>query len=145
MPSSNIERFDEITAQLFSTLYQSFPAPVFLAAGNFVSPATQYSKVRGYDVASDEAEFWAACVIWLQEAGYIRYESHESLTASFWEVVLSPKGLEVLNSIPDSLSGKDTIGDQLVDAARTGATDLLKEGVKTALAKGVMLMGSAFS
>ena len=145
MPSSNIERFDEITAQLFSTLYQSFPVPVFLAAGNFVSPATQYHQAIGGDAPSDEATFWVACVIWLQEAGYIRYKSHHHPSASFREAVLSAKGLEVLKSIPDSLSGKDTIGDQLVDAARTGATDLLKEGVKTALAKGAMLMGAAFS
>ncbi|MCG9095313.1 hypothetical protein [Laribacter hongkongensis] len=145
MPSSNIERFDEITAQLFSTLYQSFPVPIVLAAGKFVSPATQYHKAIGSDAPSEEAKFWVACVIWLQEAGYIRYKSHHHQSACFLEAVLSPKGLEVLKSIPDSLSGKDTIGDQLVDAARTGATDLLKEGVKTALAKGAMLMGAAFS
>lgn len=50
MPSSNIERSDEITAKVFSVLYEEFPVPTNLFAETYVSPATCCSEFLGCDV-----------------------------------------------------------------------------------------------
>lgn len=145
MPSSNIERFDEITAKVFSVLYEEFPVPTNLFAEAHVSPATCYSEFLGCDVPSTEAEFFVASVTWLGDAGYLRCKEQPAGTAAFIGAVLTTKGLEVLKTIPDSLNGKKTIGEQLVAAAKSGATAALKDGVKAALAKGAVMLGAALS
>ena len=143
--SSNIERFDEITAQILGRLYQEFPLPVYLPAADFVSSATCYCDAICGDTPSPEARFFEACVVWLGETGYLRYKEHLYQLAGFRDAVLTAKGLEVLKAIPDSLGGKQTIGEQLVSAAKAGATDLLKEGVKAALAQGAAMLGTVWN
>ncbi len=139
MTTSNIERFDEIAAQVLGRLYQEFPLPVYLAAADFVSTATCYCEATCGDVPSPDARFFESSVLWLGEAGYLRYAEHQYQLASFRDVVLTAKALEVLKAIPESLTGH-TLGERLADGAKTGGKELALEAIRQVFAYSVRIL-----
>lgn len=139
MTISNIERFDEITAQVLGRLYEEFPLPIYLPAADFITSATCYCDAVCADVPSPDARFFEASVVWLGDTGYLRYEEHMRQVAGFRDIVLTARGLEVLKSIPESLSGQ-TLGERLVAGAKTGGKELALEALRQTLAFGSRLL-----
>lgn len=137
MTSSNIERFDEITGKVLGTLYESFPVPVTLHAEKFVEPATYYHEKSGMDLPSQEAEFFVACVRWLADADYLRINGGDYLVV--YEAVLTAKGLETLKAVPRSLDDSASIGEQLIEAAKSGVAGQVRELSNNALKRGFAL------
>ncbi|AXM95601.1 hypothetical protein ACU5P1_16915 [Pseudomonas plecoglossicida] len=134
MAVSNIEMFDEITGKLFAKLYLQFPLPTYLTAEDFVSNATQFDERQGMEVPTKEAEFFFATGKWLMDAGYLTAKPHPF--THFTEAVLTAKGLEVLKAVPDSVSSKDSIGEQLSGLAKEQGREATKGLVTEALALG---------
>lgn len=137
MTTSNIERFDEITGKVLGKLYQEFPVPVSLSADKFVEPATRYCEHLCADVPSKEAEFFIACILWLAAADYLRLKEQGYGVAR--EVVLTAKGLEALKAVPKSLDGSESIGEQLVEAAKSGMSDQVRDLTNNFLKRGYAL------
>ncbi|MDH4763425.1 hypothetical protein OMP44_11005 [Pseudomonas sp. CBMAI 2609] len=138
--ATNIECFDLLTGRIFADLYDDFPVARVLTAEIYCSYLLGIDPENPIEAVMDDQgkaiEFYFATVEWLEVAGYIRHR-HEN---SDWsETVLTAKGLESLKSVPDSLAGKESLGSQLIDAARDGATTRLKDLASSVIGVGVQL------
>lgn len=139
MALSNIERFDEITGEVFAKLYLNFPVPCLLRVADYVANATVFNEHLSTDVPSKEAEFFFSCIRWLESAGYIAAKAENEFFVA--EVVLTSKGLEVLRAMPSSLQGKASIGERLGDTAAKGGKEIARMLVSEALALGTRIVG----
>ena len=139
MALSNIERFDEIAGEVFAKLYLNFPVPCLLRAADYTLSSTVFNEHLGADVPSQEAEFFFACIRWLESAGYITAKAENGFYVA--EVVLTSKWLEVLRAMPSSLQGKVSIGERLGDAAAKGGKEIARMLVSEALALGTRIVG----
>ncbi len=148
MSNSNIERFDEITGKIFAHLYQSFPVPVFLGTqlvGITISSTVTmpysgapYGGIHDLDEAERETvNFFVHSAKWLAKAGYIDILIIGQ--TDFIDVTLTAKGLEVLKATPKSLENSETLGQQLVTAAKGGFADQLRDLTSSVLKRGVAL------
>lgn len=148
MSNSNIERFDEITGKIFAHLYQSFPVPTFLGTQlvgvTFSSTVTvpysgpPYGGIHDLDESERETvSFFVHSAKWLAKAGYIDILLIGQ--TDFIDVTLTAKGLEVLKATPKSLESSESLGQQLVTAAKGGFADQLRELTSSVLKRGVAL------
>lgn len=131
----NIEFFDRLTLALLERLYSEFPTPVeidtrSLGAGllpDNVTPEVGHRLLASVDHA----------VNFLQEEGFITHRGTYLEGGTFLQVRLTAKGLAVLNSIPESLEGRETIAARirglLGSGARTAGTESVKQLVQAAL------------
>lgn len=124
MTASNIQKFDEITGQVFGALYQSFPVAKYLPIKDFVEDGLSLDDFLGYEVVNENGEFFFACVEWLAEAGYLRFKE-KAQNDGFVDVVLTAKGLEALKAVPASLTASSSLGEQLIDATKSGTKSAL--------------------
>lgn len=142
MAVSNIEMFDDITGKIFAALYQSFPVPSYLMADSFVDEAMQFSEKHEMDMPTQEAEFFIATAEWLIQAGYLTGTPYPYLRVD--NAVLTAKGLEVLKAIPDSVSSKISIGEQLASTAKDEGREAFRGLVGQALGIGARLISPVF-
>lgn len=138
MAVSNIEKFDDITGKIFAALYQSFPIPQYLMAEDFVDEAMRFSEQHGMEVSTPEAEFFIATAVWLIEAGYLKGTPYPYLRIE--DAVLTAKGLEVLKAVPDSVSSKTSIGEQLANTAKEEGREAFRGLVGQALGIGARII-----
>lgn len=138
MTTSNIKRFDELTGQILGVLYEQFPVPHFLALGKLVPDGYSYDESCGGDAPNEQGLFFFACIDWLAESGYLRFRD-KNHHYGYHDAVLTAKGLEVLKATPESLSTEATLGDQLIDATKSGAKGMLGKVAEQALSLGVRI------
>lgn len=137
MTTSNIERFDDITGQVFATLYENFPVPCSIGAVKMLAGGERACRdASGFTGAelSEEAVFIMATIQWLVDSGYVRCESRADIC--FYDSVLTAKGLEVLKAVPGQLAGDKPLGEKLVSAVKTESATALRGLVQQALALG---------
>ncbi|MBR8032321.1 hypothetical protein P4G95_14490 [Burkholderia vietnamiensis] len=138
--SSNIEKFDLLVAELLANLYERFPVATGVAASDYGVNSADYFRFDSSvdpDIAR-ELDFFSDTLRWLQRADYIHY-ARETDGGTFSGVVLTAKALEILKGTPQSLRASKPLGDYLVESARSGATDALKQGVTAALSAGAAM------
>ncbi|MCR9865153.1 hypothetical protein [Vibrio parahaemolyticus] len=137
---NNIELFNLATSEIVARCYESFPGRVSFTYQELSDEVSQYYDPN--EVNDKAQEIIAICretTVWLEQAGYLwinRRTYQDSVN-----VTLSPKAFEALNMMPDSLSGKESIGTVLMkEAKETGKASVLSavrlflsEGVKLAL------------
>ncbi len=82
----NIEKFNKLTAQILTTLYEDFPVKVDITPEEFIKDETRKDR-----------RFFINTVMWLAENGYISYGFLDDY-GNFFDTVLTEKGLIVLNS-----------------------------------------------
>ena len=77
---------------------------------------------------------------WLEMTQYI---SASSMGLNYFPyvtgVVLTDKGVEVLSAMPAAVSGEKSLGERLMEGAKTGGKTMLAEATKQALAIGIGL------
>ena len=88
-------------------------------------------KEKG-DTHEADAPFFMATLRWLIDAGYITTKQEEMIL--FYDLVLTPKGLETLCAVPDSLT--TPLGERLKAAALSGSQAAAADAVKWVLAAG---------
>ncbi|MCY1432372.1 hypothetical protein D9M71_483650 [compost metagenome] len=144
MATSNIEQFNEITGQVFALLYEEFPLPIALtphSVGLDTDRAPKQNATTGemiYPEISTDGEMFMRTIEWLASAGYLTCSSDRR-----WHIgnaVLTAKGLEVLNAIPEKLTKREPIGRQLAEASKSGGKELLRSITTEALGVGVRLL-----
>ncbi|AMF97726.1 hypothetical protein AL538_08335 [Vibrio harveyi] len=138
----NIEMFNLVVAEVTGLCYEHFPQRIDVTSHTVAEKIANY-----YDIDEDDAEAVSdfiyvstemadSTVNWLQQAGYLWVEGQSDY--SFYGVTLTPKALELMNMVPDSL--EETIGSKLVSSAKaiskqtamSAAGSLLSAGVKLA-------------
>lgn len=138
MSLPNIQRFNEYTGAILASLYDHFPIRKSLLPKNFIEGGAAAVMVPDDIVderLSDEAVFFMETVRWLVEAGYVQCEKVSLDHAS--EATLTAKALEALNAVPESLSGKQSLGERLIGAARDGGKHLLRTVAQEAISAGL--------
>ena len=127
---SNVELFNVFSLALFNKLYESFPTPVDI----------DYSAIAA-DLLPDEVDADDAdrilkvayhAVQWLEEEDFIRI-GDQTMDGGFHQVVLTGRGLAVLDSVPDGQEGSGSVASQLGDLVEEAGKDLAKEEVKKAI------------
>jgi len=142
MTSSNIDVFNENVGKIFADLYNSFPVPKEIHPRDFVGIGIAVESESTFEFSSQEKPksseiLFFSTVQWLIREGYISATELLPTQVYFRTVVLTQKGLMVLNAVPDSLANKQSLGDRLVSSAKSGAIDLLKSAAKEALSIGI--------
>lgn len=133
---SNIDVFNETVGKTFAFLYESFPRKVTIdvCALTGVSAPTFEEKDPAVRKQKHEALVLRYYSIeWLIAAGYVSADAVPF--ESFDKAVLTAKGLELLKLDPESL--KQSLGDKLVDATKSGAIDAIKSTASSALTTGI--------
>lgn len=131
---SNIDLFDEHAARIFAALYEAFPVRVSVAAADLL----------GFDVDPEDpvaeiplsVQVYEATVQWLAEAGYIYLDGN----ATRGVATLTPKGLEVMKAVPETVRGHGSLGDALVAAVRSGGAAAGKELVSRGITEAYRLV-----
>lgn len=121
---TNIDQFNQITGQVLAELYEVFPRKITLSA-----------KELG-EGSDTDFHFAYDSISWLQEHGYFDV-AVKNTTGDFHGSVLTPKGLAVLNAVPDSLEAKESYGDLLVNAAKDTFIEQGKKGLGELAAKAI--------
>lgn len=143
MTISNIQQFDEITGQVLGALYQNFPVPRHLLIKQFVEGGYTMDEHLAMDVANERGEFFIACIDWLADAGYLSFKD-QSYGNGVLNAVLTAKGLEALKAVPASLTPGTSLGDQLVDATKSGTMNILRSVAGEVLSVGSRLATTHF-
>lgn len=134
MSLPNIQRFNEYTGAILASLYEHFPVRKSLLPRNFIEGGAAAVMVPDDHLGerqSDEAVFFMATVQWLVDAGYVQCKKAFHDYAA--DATLTAKALEALNALPDSLSGKQSLGERLVGAVKDGGKQLLRTVAQEAI------------
>ncbi|RRV28600.1 hypothetical protein EGJ23_04255 [Pseudomonas sp. o96-267] len=142
MTASNIELFDVLTGRILAKLYQHFPVDVPLEAWDYRDLFSGPPMEDGW-LDADDSAFFQSTVLWLGSAGYLEHGSATN-NGDVYGCVLTAKGLEVLKALPASLQAGPTLGDQLVDASKGGAKEVLRGVASEALSLGARMLTSHF-
>lgn len=132
----NIKAFNLITGKLFADLYQSFPAQTKV---DFFSLALDLIPKEDFDSAWEKPDFAEATVRWLDQAGYIWLKKASTMHGNP-TAVLSPKGLEALKAVPESIDSKLPLGERIINFTKEKASDSLSQAVGLAITAGFQLM-----
>jgi hypothetical protein len=120
---SNIDEFNMAVAMILDRLYKSFPAPVVI-------------HVEELDSGADEhlLDVYASTVKFLLDEGFIRGDKSIREYKSTPNVVLTTKGLAVLNSVPDPLQERTPLGQRVSGALKSGTKEAINAVISQVIA-----------
>ncbi|MDZ7788160.1 MAG: hypothetical protein U5K73_08600 [Halofilum sp. (in: g-proteobacteria)] len=128
----NIDRFNETAAEILAQLYAEFPRRVSIDFEELLE-ADDDGGIPG-----DDEAFVRDTASWLVDSGYIW---GKVAVPRLSMATLAPKGLETLKATPSSVDTSSSIGDQLTEAASSGARGaagrLFSEGLTILFRAGV--------
>jgi hypothetical protein len=133
---TNIELFNGITGKTFAILYGNFPVETEINPSVFLK---DFIDPNDFDGAWNLPEFAEATLEWLNKAGYIWLIEPKAIGDNY-TATLSPKGLEVLKHIPESLESKTSIGEKIIEKSKGKINDVLNQLVSIAISEGVKLI-----
>ncbi|MEJ1374398.1 MAG: hypothetical protein RPT94_05170 [Candidatus Sedimenticola sp. (ex Thyasira tokunagai)] len=141
---NNIESFNIAVADAFGKCYQAFPLRIDLSVidvGDTIREALNPDCGNDIDMRDPEYAVAKESIKWLIQSEYLWH--HNASNETFMGVTLSPKGLEVLNAIPDELQIKTTLGEELGKGVKEIGKDAALSFVKSTLTYGASLVLSA--
>lgn len=94
---TNIQQFDEISSLIFAKLYASFPIPLSIDCVELI----EGSDIDEAGNASNSKRICTEALKWLDQEGFIVIGNTRN--SKFYDVRLTAQGLDILNSIPESL------------------------------------------
>lgn len=131
--ATNMDVFNKGVALIFSTLYNTFPARVYL-------------KIDSLDknVTKDERTIYGEAAVFLREEGFIRCgntieSSDHPEVIALTNAQLTSKGLSVLKAIPESLEKHSTLMEEASEALQQGSKELLSKFVSEVISIGLSL------
>jgi len=122
-----MDDFNRGAALVLDKLYTAFPQRVSFRISALDQNADENTIVNYRDT-----------VLFLEREGFIRYGSWaNSDPPMFEEVTLTSKGLAVLNSEPEILKEKVTLGEKLSAALKAGSIEAIKTLINQVIASTV--------
>ena len=134
----NIDFFNLYVAEVLGICYESFPVRVEIKYDDLA-----YSVFKRYSSGTDEELFFnaqesselaIASLDWLTEAGYLWVGN--KIYGSVTGVTLTPKSLELLNAIPQSIENKDSVGTVLANESKSLGRETVLSIIQSVLAEG---------
>lgn len=114
----NIRDFNLFTAIVLERLYDNFPNPIIISTDEIDDNADR-ETVRTY----------TNTMIFLKEEGFIRY-SMIATDNVFMDAVLTAKGLSILNLIPEGITEKKSIIQQIKHVIKDGSKLAIKTTIE---------------
>jgi hypothetical protein len=112
---SNKDEFDRIAAMVLQRLDEKFPVALRLDATGII------------DESDEEAvKVFYYTVLFLEKEGLLTYEDASDIGTRFVEVMLTGKGLAVLNAVPDVIKEKTTFRQKIKTGLKSGSKEILK-------------------
>ena len=124
---TNIQLFNQYTAQILSELYSRFPERISLDPCKI----SGHEEIDDFGQIEKQAEVCLATITWLSDFGLIRVDECDQQYCR--GCVLTPKGLELLNAVPEGVKDSRPLGEKLVRFIRQGALDVATETVKATI------------
>jgi len=124
---NNIAFFNKLTLALLAHLYSKFPVPCDLDSINFSATLIADDSIEEIFNFTGEAHHTFR---FLEKEGYIEYSRLHNDTGIFSQLILTSKGLAVLNSVPDSLASKEAIIDRIKSTLEKGALEGAQDSIK---------------
>lgn len=145
MAKTNIQRFDEISADILAFLYDNFPIHHSVSpevAGLSVVQFGEYDPNTGLrerisGEVDPETQFFYSTLEWLAEAGFISLKSSSGRKHKY---VLTAFGLQSLKHVPQPAINSETLGDKLSAATKGGFKEVASATMNQALSIGTSLM-----
>lgn len=144
MAKTNIERFDEMSADILAFLYESFPVHVGVlprVAGLTEIETLSYDPVESTAVTSGErdpeTDFFDATLAWLVQSGFVHHKDNGHFSNTY---VLTSLGLQALKHVPKPSLGSETLGEKLSAATKSGAKEMAKEALNQVLSIGILAL-----
>lgn len=134
---SHIESFNRCAALIFSELYRAFPFRKQISSSSLPKGIFDDVSEEDFDGAFERLMVFQKTADWLVQAGYIWAEEVSQSTVN--GAILSPKGLEMLKAMPDSLSPNQSLGERMGELVKKGSYSLLSKVVDKALSIGVAI------
>jgi len=138
---NNIEAFNIAVAEIFGTCYSEFPLRVSISKmdiGIAIKEAFGDDPDGIFNLDEKEYQIAEEAMYWLIEAGYV-WCKNPTKPISFEGVTLSPKGLEILNAVPEELKTKATLGETLSKGIKSLGKNTASTAVKVGLTYGIKL------
>jgi hypothetical protein len=107
----NSDTFNQLIGWILGKAYEAHPGRVTLDPSD-MPPWLRDKVTRGPE------ELWDRTVLWLEREGFILVGAKDLGSPLFRKVELTMVGLMALNAVPENLTNKDTIAQNLVDELR---------------------------
>lgn len=136
----NIKLFNATVALVFERCFNAFPNRINLDS---VPLAVEIAELYPDEILTEtkndldhEAMVVFDSIRWLIDAGYL-WSRATTTNLSLLDVVLSPKGFEVLNSVPDALNSKESIGKLLSKGIKKLSSETINQIISAAITIGL--------
>jgi hypothetical protein len=130
MPNmSNPEAFQFEAAVILAGAYTAFPMP-------FACSHDADNQFYPTNTGQSRRDIQFQTITWLVAHDYLSDEG--GMIGGQWTALrLTERGLNILNSIPDVLSGKEPLGKRLVVAVAKGSFDVIKQLIPTVIQQAI--------
>lgn len=130
MPSiSNPEAFQYEAAVILAGAYGAFPMP-------FAWTHDADNELYPTDTGQSRRDIQFQTITWLVAHDYLTDDG--GMIGGQWRGLrLTERGLNVLNSVPDVLSGKEPLGKRLVVAVAKGSVNVIKQLIPTIIQQAI--------
>jgi hypothetical protein len=119
---NSIEQFNQIAVWVFAKLYSEFPNPIILKRDDFQEEV----GLESFNLSS-----FGSTIEFLEREDFLTFSSSVDDGSHFAFVVLTMKGLRILDSVPSSLNENKTLGEQSQSIVKAGFKEAGREVVKT--------------
>ena len=138
----NIEAFNIAVGSIFGQCYREFPMKTDISiweVGDEIK--SSFGTENGDHTNLDDYEYKVvdSTMKWLIQSGYLWCENSKK-PINYVGVVLTPKGLEALNLLPDSLEYTQTVGETLSKGAKAVGREVTISTVQLCLGFGAKLL-----
>lgn len=131
---SNLDLFNDIAGEIFSKCYENFPVPVDFYQKDFFPDENK----------NDPYDPFYYTLMWLQKNNYITFWDPCLPVVEFLHVQLTEKTLSILNSMPEAITSKKTLGQKLMDATNSCSKEGVLEAVRQIVSLGCSTLPSYF-
>jgi len=122
MLKNNMDDFNKCIAVVFDLLYKEFPIETKIIVDDLV---------KNTDIDTEISQIYFATIRFLEQEGFIHCK--KAVYGGFNGVVLTAKGLSVLNITPDAIKKKETIAKRISSALKTGSKEAVRVVIQEAL------------
>jgi hypothetical protein len=127
---SKMDMFNKGAALILARLYEEFPTPIHLNVAELSDGITE-----------EEGGVYAATLSFLRDEGFVRSGNSVNRGLMTSNVVLTSKGLDILNSTPEVLQVRAPLGERVKDVAKSGSKEVLSAVIQAVIgavvAKGI--------
>jgi hypothetical protein len=117
---NNRNDFNQCTALIFELLYQEFPRETDVVVEDLVE-----------SLDDEMADNYFATILFLQREGLIRYQN--LYFSTFNRMILTAKGLKVMDTIPDMIKPEQTMAQQISHALSEDNEQLIHRVIRDAI------------